>query len=80
MLQTLLPGVPIVGVFSTNKIHGVQDRAFLFRGGLANHKVHYDISWFRSLLRGNSPMSNILILKMNIVYNGVSRELEKFVW
>jgi hypothetical protein len=32
------------------------------------------------LLEGNNPTSNDLILKMNIVYNGVSRELKEFVW
>jgi hypothetical protein len=28
----------IVGVFCTNKMQGVQDRAFLFRDGLANYQ------------------------------------------
>jgi hypothetical protein len=68
-----------VGVFCTDKIQDDQDCAFLFRGGLANYKAYYGLSWFRPLLRGNSPMSSGLILKMNIGYNGVSRELEKFV-
>jgi hypothetical protein len=45
-----------------------------------NYKVHYDLSWFRPLLGGNGPTSSGLILKMNIGYNGVSRELEKFMW
>jgi hypothetical protein len=45
-----------------------------------NYKTHYDLSWFMPLLQGNSPTSNRLILKMNRCYNGVSRELEKFVW
>jgi hypothetical protein len=35
---------------------------------------------FRPLLEGNSPISSGLILKMNRGYNGVSRELEKFMW
>jgi hypothetical protein len=43
-----------------------------------NYKAHYDLSWFRPLHGGNSPMSSGLILKMNNGYNGVSRELEKF--
>jgi hypothetical protein len=45
-----------------------------------NYKTHYDLSWFRPLLEGNSPTSNDLILKMNRGYNRVSREVEKFVW
>jgi hypothetical protein len=45
-----------------------------------NYEAHYDISWFRPLLRGNSPTSNGLILKMNMCYKGVTRELEKFTW
>jgi hypothetical protein len=45
-----------------------------------NYKAYYDLSWFRPFLIGNSHMSSDLILKMNIGYNGVSRELEKFTW
>jgi hypothetical protein len=45
-----------------------------------NYKAHYVLSWFRPLLGGNSYTFSGLILKMNIVYNGVSRELEKFTW
>jgi hypothetical protein len=45
-----------------------------------NYKAHYDLSWFSPLLGGNSPTFSDLILKMNICYNGVSRELEKFTW
>jgi hypothetical protein len=52
--------------FCPDKIQGDQDRAFLFRGGLTNNKAHYDLSWFRPLLGGNSPTSIGLILKMNI--------------
>jgi hypothetical protein len=33
-----------------------------------------------ALLRGNSPMSSGLILKMNRCYKKVSREIEKFAW
>jgi hypothetical protein len=44
-----------------------------------NYKAHYGLSWFRPLLGGISPTSNGLILKMKNGYNGVSRELEKFV-
>jgi hypothetical protein len=51
-----------------------------FQGGLANCKAHNGLSWFRPLLRGNSPMSTGLILKMNMCYKEVSRELEKFAW
>jgi hypothetical protein len=35
-----------------------------------NYKAHYDLSWFRPLLKGNSPISSGLILKMNRGYNG----------
>jgi hypothetical protein len=45
-----------------------------------NYETHYDLYWFRPLLGGNSPISSGLILKMNICYKGVSRELEKFAW
>jgi hypothetical protein len=45
-----------------------------------NYKAHYDLSWFMPLLRGNSPTSSGLVLKMNIGYNGVSKVLEKFTW
>jgi hypothetical protein len=68
----------VVGVFCTGKIQDGQGHAFLFRGGLANYKAHYGLSWFRALLGGNSPTSSGLILKMNSSYNGVSKELEKF--
>jgi hypothetical protein len=44
-----------------------------------NYKAHYDLSWFRNLLGGNSPTSSGLMLKMNNGYNEVSRELEKFM-
>jgi hypothetical protein len=52
---------------------------FQFQDGLANYKAHYDLSWFRTLLKGNSPTSSRLILKMNRGYNGVSKDLKKFV-
>jgi hypothetical protein len=42
--------VCFVGVFCTSKIQGGQDHVFLFRGGLANYKAHYDLYWFRPLL------------------------------
>jgi hypothetical protein len=45
-----------------------------------NYEAHYDLSWFRPHLEGNSPTSSGLILKMNMCYIGVSKELEKFVW
>jgi hypothetical protein len=45
-----------------------------------NYKAHYDLSWFRLLLLGNSTTSSGLILKMNRGYNGMSRELKKFMW
>jgi hypothetical protein len=45
-----------------------------------NYIAHGDLSWFRALLKSNSRTSNDLILKMNMCYNGVSRELKKFMW
>jgi hypothetical protein len=45
-----------------------------------NYKGHCDLSWFRPLLEVNSHMSSGLILKMNSGYNGVCKELEKFMW
>jgi hypothetical protein len=72
----------VVGVFCTGKIQGGRDCKFQFRDGFANYKAHYDMSWFRPLLAGNSPTSSAtssgLILKMNKGHNGVSRELRKF--
>jgi hypothetical protein len=65
---------------SAGKLWGGQDRAFQFRGGLVNYEAHHDLSWFRPLLRGNSPTSSGLILKMNMCYKGVSGEIENFVW
>jgi hypothetical protein len=53
---------------------------FQFQGGHANYKAHNDLFKFKPLLGGNSPTSNGLILKMNMCYKGVSRELEKFMW
>jgi hypothetical protein len=44
-----------------------------------NYKSHYNLSCSMPLLEENSPTSSGLILKMNSSYNGVSRELEKFV-
>jgi hypothetical protein len=35
-----------------------------------DYKIHYDLSWFKPLLSGNSPMSSGLILKMNRGYKG----------
>jgi hypothetical protein len=67
-----------VSVFFTSKLWGGQDHAFQFRDGLVNYEAYYDLSWFRSLLGGNSPTSSGLILKMNKCYKVVSRELEKF--
>jgi hypothetical protein len=34
---------------------------------------------FRPLLGGNSPISSGLILKMSSGYNGMSRDLKKFM-
>jgi hypothetical protein len=65
-----LPDAPKVGVFYTGKLWG----------GLAKYRAHYDLSCFMPLLRGNSPTSSGLILKMNICYKWVSRELEKIAW
>jgi hypothetical protein len=44
-----------------------------------NYKAYYGLSWFRPLLGGNSPMSSSLILKMDSGYNGVNKELKKFM-
>jgi hypothetical protein len=40
-----------------------------------NYEAHYDLSWFRPLLEGNSPTSSGLILKINRCYKGVSKRL-----
>jgi hypothetical protein len=46
---------------------------------MKNYKAHYSLSWFRPLLRGNSPTSSIFVLeKKNSVTKGVSGELEMF--
>jgi hypothetical protein len=44
-----------------------------------NYEAHYDLSWFRSLLRGIPTFSG-LILKMNMCYKEVRRELKMFTW
>jgi hypothetical protein len=44
-----------------------------------NYKAHNNLSWFRPLIGGNSPMSSYFILKMNRCYKAVSRELKKFM-
>jgi hypothetical protein len=44
-----------------------------------NYKAHYGLSCFSHLLGGNGPTSNLFISKMNYGYNGVSRELKKFM-
>jgi hypothetical protein len=77
-LQIPLPGMPAFRVFCTGKLWGGQDHAFQFRGGLANYEAHYDLSWFRPVHGGNSPMSSSLILKMSMCYKWVSRDLENF--
>jgi hypothetical protein len=79
-LQIHIPGAPTISVFYTSKLRGGQDHTFQFWGGLVNYEAHYDLSRFRPLLKGNSPMSSGFILKMNMYYKGVSRELEKFMW
>jgi hypothetical protein len=35
-----------------------------------NNEAHNDLSWFKPLPEGNSPMSSDLILKMNRCYKG----------
>jgi hypothetical protein len=55
--------MPTVDVFCTGKLWGGQDRAFQFQGGFANYEAHYDLSWFRPLLRGNSPISSFLYIE-----------------
>jgi hypothetical protein len=45
-----------------------------------NYKAHNDLFLFRPLLGGNSTTSSGLILKMNMCYKRVSRELEKSAW
>jgi hypothetical protein len=60
----------LVSVFCTDKIWGGQYRMFHFQCDLANHKAHYDLSWFKPLLGGNDPMFSGLILKMNRDYKG----------
>jgi hypothetical protein len=56
--------------FCTSNKQGGQDHAFQFRGGLAHYRAHTNLSYFRTLLGGNRPTSNGLILNMNRVYNG----------
>jgi hypothetical protein len=43
---------------------------FQFCCGLMNNEAHSDLTWFSSILRGNSTMSSGLILKMNLCYKG----------
>jgi hypothetical protein len=39
-----------------------------FKFSLVNYKAYYDLSWFRSLLKGNNHTSSGLILKINMCY------------
>ncbi len=76
LMEKLEKEIP-VGVFCTDKNRVV--KITRSRDGPTNYKTHYDLSWFRPLLRGNSLTSSGLILKMNSGYNGVSKEHEKFM-
>jgi hypothetical protein len=78
--QRLNLPLDLVSVFCTGKLRGGQDRAPQFQCGLANYEAHYDLSWFRPHIGGNSTTSSGLILKMNRCYKGVCRELYKFTW
>jgi hypothetical protein len=58
-------------VFSTlvnNRM--VKIARFRFRSGLTNKLAYSDLSWFSSLLGGNSPTSSRLTMKKNIVTMG----------
>jgi hypothetical protein len=68
-----------VGVFHIDKIHGGQDRALQFWGGLVNNEIHGDLSWFRPLLKV-MPYIQWFGIEDEQVLQGVSREREKFVW
>jgi hypothetical protein len=62
--------IEVCRCFCIDKMQVCQDYAFLTRGGLANYKAHYLLSWFSPLLGGNGPTSSGLILKINSGYNG----------
>jgi hypothetical protein len=70
--------IPHRHAFCTSNNRVVKNHAFQFRDGLANYNAHNDLSWFRPPRGGNSTMFSNLILKMNMCYKGVSRELENF--
>jgi hypothetical protein len=69
-----------VGVFCTGKDRVVKITRSSNEVVLQTIKAHGDLSWFKPLLGGNSPLPSGLILNMNRCYDGVSRELKKFTW
>jgi hypothetical protein len=50
----------------------------VFSASANNNLAHSDLSLFRTILGGNSPMSNGVVLMKNKCYNGVSRVLKRF--
>jgi hypothetical protein len=44
---------------------------------IKNYKAHYILSWFKPLLKSNSPTSSGLIFKMNSGYNGGEQSAEE---
>jgi hypothetical protein len=69
--------VPSVGVFCTGKNRVVKITCSSSEVVLRTTK--HMVRGFMPLLRDISPTSSSLILKMNMCYKGVSRELEKFM-
>jgi hypothetical protein len=61
-----LPGALTVGVFAPVRYRVVKitcSYSEVILQTMKNYKTHYILSWFRPLLRGNSPMSNVFVLK-----------------
>jgi hypothetical protein len=70
MLQIHLPGTPTVGVFCTDKQQGLQDRMILVLRWSLKQQAHKNLSWFKPLNEGNSPMFGGLLLSKNKCYKG----------
>jgi hypothetical protein len=62
-----LPGALTVGVFFAPVRYRVVkitcSYSEVILQTMKNYKAHYILSWFRPLLRGNSPTSNVFVLK-----------------
>jgi hypothetical protein len=76
MLQIPLPSAPTIGVIAPARYRVVKivcSYSEVVLQTMKNYKAHYSLSWFRPLLRGNSPTSSVFCIEEEEqCYNGVS--------